>query len=746
MPDVNFFTGRPRGMPLVEPTMRAHPWTWTVRRVAAVSTLWAVVLLAAWPARAEDGYDLWLRYRPLPAEEAAAYRAHTTQLVLDVSTPMRGAARAELLRAFSGLLGSAPAVTATITADGAILAGTPGSSPQIAGLHLSLRALGNEGYMIRSVTVDGHAATVIAANSDRGVLYGAFRLLRLMQTGESLRQLDLSDAPREKLRVLDHWDNLDGSVERGYAGNSIWNWSKLPDHLDPRYTDYARANASIGINGVVLNNVNANARILTRDYLLKVAGIAGALRPYGMRVYLSARFSAPIELGGLKTADPLDAAVRAWWRNKADEIYALVPDFGGFLVKANSEGQPGPGDYHRSHAAGANMLADAVGRHRGVVMWRAFVYSSENPADRATQAWTEFKPLDGKFRDNVLLQVKNGPIDFQPREPFSPLFGAMPGTPLMMEFQVTKEYLGFATHLVYLGALYEEVLKAHTKSGGSGPAVGDALAGTAGVANIGADRDWCGSTFNQANWYALGRLAWDPAQSARAIAGDWARMTLSHEDAVVQAVVDMMMRSREAVVDYMTPLGLHHLMGRSHHYGPMPWDDAGPRPEWTPVYYHRADQKGIGFDRTSTGSNAVAQYAPQVAAQIGNLKTVPDEYLLWFHHVPWDYRMRSGQTLWEELVRRYTRGVAEVIAMRATWDGLAGRIDAARHARTAALLGIQQEEAQWWRDASIAYWQSLNGLPMPPGFAAPARTLEHYKSLWAPDQRPLSLSGDGTPL
>ena len=401
------------------------------------------------------------------------------------------------------------------------------------------------------------------------------------------------------------------------------------------------------------------------------------------------------------------------------------------------------------------MLAEAVGPHGGVVMWRAFVYSSETPTDRAKQAYDEFVPLDGKFAENVLVQVKNGAIDFQPREPFHPLFGAMPNTPLMMEFQITKEYLGFSTHLAYLGPLFEEALDADTRAQGKGSTVAKVIdgelhgykyTGMAGVSNIGSDRNWTGSIFDQANWYAYGRLAWNPELSSRDIAEEWVRLTFTNDAAFVKPVVDMMMGSREAVVDYMTPLGLHHLMGRSHHYGPMPWDDAGPRPEWTPVYYHRADQKGIGFDRTSTGSNAVAQYAPQVAAQIGNLKTVPDEYLLWFHHVPWDYRMRSGQTLWEELVRRYTRGVAEVIAMRATWAGLAGRIDAARHARTAALLGIQQEEAQWWRDASIAYWQSLNGLPMPPGFAAPARTLEHYKSLWAPDQRPLSLSGDGTPL
>jgi len=710
-------------------------------RLACLVAGWVLLLMSLTPAHAEDGYDLWLRYRPLPAAQAAGYRAHAGELLLDAATPTRAAARAELLRGLRGLLGRAPAPVRAVHGNGAIIAGTPASAPLLATLHLDLRSLGDEGYLLRSLTVEGHAAIIIAANSDVGVLYGAFRLLRLVQTGQPLEHLDLRDAPREKLRILDHWDNLDGRVERGYAGTSIWDWWKLPDYLDPRYTDYARANASIGINGAVLNNVNANAAVLTHEYLLKVAALAGVLRPYGIHVYLSARFSAPIEIGGLKTADPLDAAVRAWWRAKADEIYQLIPDFGGFLVKASSEGQPGPQDYHRTHADGANLLADALAPHGGIVMWRAFVYSNENPDDRAKQAYTEFKPLDGQFHDNVLVQVKNGPIDFQPREPFSPLFGAMPKTPLMMEFQITKEYLGFATHLVYLGALYEEVLQSDTWTQGRGSTVakvvdgeleGHALTGIAGVANIGADRDWCGSTFNQANWYAFGRLAWDPTQSARAIAEDWTRMTFSNDPALVKPVVDMMMASREAVVDYMTPLGLHHLMGRGHHYGPMPWDDAGPRPDWTPVYFHRADRNGIGFDRSRTGSDAVDQYAPPLAAQFNDLAAVPEALLLWFHHVPWDYRLRSGRTLWEELVRHYTAGVDEVKQMRATWAKLDGRIDAQRYAKTAAFLGIQQDEAQWWRDASLAYWQSLNGLPLPAGYAPPAHPLDWYKNLSFP--------------
>jgi alpha-glucuronidase len=720
------------------PCAAATPRTGT-RGLARVLLPAALAVLAL-PASAEDGYDLWLRYRALPTVQAVAYRAQATQLVLDAGSPTRAAARAELLRGLTGLLGKAPATTEQVTTDGAIVAGTPSSSPLLARFNPDVRALGREGYLIRSVRINGRNATIIVGNQDIGVLYGAFRLLRMMQTGAPLQRLDLTDSPRVTVRLLNHWDNLDGHVERGYAGTSIWDWWKLPDFVDPRYTDYARANASIGINGTVVNNVNANATILTPRYLAKLAGLAGALRPYGVRVYVSARFSAPMEIGGLKTADPLEPAVRAWWRAKADEIYKLIPDFGGFLVKANSEGQPGPQDYKRTHADGANMLAEALGT-RGIVMWRAFVYSNENPDDRAKQAYTEFKPLDGQFRDNVLVQVKNGPIDFQPREPFSPLFGSMPKTPVMVEFQVTKEYLGFATHLVYLGALFEEVLQADTFARGAGSTVakvvdgtvtGHTVTGMAGVANIGDDRDWCGSTFNQANWYAFGRLAWNPTQSARDIATDWARMTFSTDNAVVKPVVDMMMASREAVVDYMTPLGLHHLMGTGHHYGPMPWDASGARADWKPVYYHRADKDGIGFDRSSKGTNAVGQYAPPVAAKFDDLQQISDTDLLWFHRVPWDYRMRSGRTLWEELVRHYAQGINEVKRMRATWATLAGRIDAERFAKTAAFLGVQQDEAQWWRDASIAYWQSLHGLPLPIGAPPPPQTLDYYKSLSFP--------------
>jgi alpha-glucuronidase len=530
-------------------------------------------------------------------------------------------------------------------------------------------------------------------------------------------------------------------VERGYAGFSLWDWHKLPDYLDPRYTDYARANASLGINGSVLTNVNANALVLTPLYLEKAAALADVFRPYGIRVYLTARFSAPVEIGGLETADPLKPEVREWWALKVAEVYEAIPDFGGFLVKAHSEGQPGPQDYGRSHADGANTLAEALAPYGGVVMWRAFVYSAEESEDRAKQAYNEFVPLDGAFRDNVLIQVKNGPIDFQPREPFHPLFGAMPKTPLMMEFQITKEYLGFATHLVYLAPLYREVLQADTYARGPGSPVGAVVDGTlhgyqrtgmAGVSNIGTDRNWTGSHFDQANWHAFGRLAWDHSLTSKQLAEEWLRMTFSNDPAFVQPVLDMMLESRENAVNYMTPLGLHHLMARGHHYGPGPWVSGGPRADWTSVYYHRADSKGIGFDRSPTGSNAASQYFSPLDQTFARLGSVPEEYLLWFHHVPWEYGMRSGRTLWAELVHRYHDGARSVRAMRETWDSLRGLIDTDRFRQVQAFLAIQEKEAMWWRDASVLYFQTFSGLPLPAGLQQPARSLDYYQGLAFP--------------
>jgi alpha-glucuronidase len=702
------------------------------RAVCLMVVLWVAGLAAAPVASAEDGYDLWLRYRPVEQPWADRYRTALTQVVAVGESPTLRVAHAELQRGLRGLLGVTLADAASVSQDGALVIGTRRSLPMLAGMKLSLPAPGSQGYAIRSTTIGGHRALIVAAEDDVGVLYGVFHLLRLLQTRQSLDAVELQETPAFRFRVLNHWDNLDRSVERGYAGQSIWDWHKLPDYIDPRYVDYARANASLGINATVLTNVNSNAVSLRPDYLEKAAALANVLRPYGIRVFLTVRFAAPIEIGGLQTADPADAAVKQWWQAKAAEIYRLIPDFGGFLVKANSEGQPGPQDYGRSHADGANMLADAVAPFGGVVMWRAFVYSNEQPDDRAKQAYSEFKPLDGKFRDNVLLQVKNGALDFQPREPFHPLFGAMPHTPLVMEVQITKEYLGFATHLAYLGTLYQEVLRADTYVRGPGSTVAKVITGLAGVANIGTDRNWSGSQFDQANWYAFGRLAWNPAASAEDIGRDWVRMTFTNDATFVARVVDMMMKSRQAVVDYMTPLGLHHLMAEGHHYGPQPWFDGGKRADWTPVYFHRADAQGIGFDRSASGSNAVAQYAAPVAAEFGDIKRVPEEYLLWFHHVPWGYRMHSGRSLWDELVYRYTHGVEVVREMRKTWDEVGSQVDAERRQQIAAFLKIQEKEAKWWRDACITYFQTFSQRPIPSGLPPPEHPLDYYKALSFP--------------
>jgi len=679
----------------------------------------ALFLLAlAGPAKAEDGYRLWLRYDPLPAEVRQHFAPSVTEIVVQSNGAIARSASSELQHGLSGLLAKPIPVRQSVDRDGAIVA------------ELKKARLGSEGFTIRSTRVSGHRATVITASDERGLLYGAFALLRRVQTEQPIDQLDLRDRPRLALRMLDHWDNLNGSVERGYAGRSLWDWRTLPDWKDPRYTDYARADASIGINGVVLNNVNAEADILTGPYLKKVKALADIFRPWGIRVYLSARFSAPIDIGGLKTADPLDPAVRAWWKAKSDEIYAQIPDFGGFLVKANSEGEPGPQDYHRTHADGANMLAEALRPHGGIVLWRAFVYSSMNE-DRAKQAYDEFQPLDGKFADNVIVQIKNGPIDFQPREPFHPLFGAMPHTKLAMEAQITKEYLGFNTHLAYLGTMWEEVLKSRTWRPQPSSRVKDSISAMAGVANTGSSRSWSGSQFDQANWYAFGRLAWDPQASAQSIAEEWTRMTWGNDQRIVKTVVPMMMGSRQAVVDYMTPLGLAHLMGTDHHYGPAPWVSDLQRPEWNPVYYHRADANGIGFERTMEGSNALSQYATEV--QLGFVDVDNLDFLLWFQHVPWDQKIElTGRTVWEELVWRYDHGLDEVRAMRRHWETLRGSVDEQRFAEVSAYLAIQEREAKWWRDACIAYFESVSHRPLPAGVAPPEHPLFYYEALRFP--------------
>jgi alpha-glucuronidase len=699
--------------------------------------LGALCLVTA--ARAEDGYDLWLRYQPIEKQELGRYHSVGTSVVTAGNSATIAIARDELVRGLSGLLARKVRADNTVRGNGAVLFGTPAQSPTIAGLRLPLDRAGPEGFVIRSVVSRGRKLTVIAGNTDVGVLHGTFAFLGLIQMRQPVDRLDIVSAPSVKLRMLNHWDNIDRTIERGFAGFSIFNWWELPGHIDPQYIDYARANASLGINGVALTNPSgvSNAVTLTEPWIRKVAALADVLRPYGIKVYLTARFSTPVEIGGLKTADPLDPEVQKWWKVKADDVYRAIPDFGGFVVKANSEGQPGPRDYGRSHAEGANMIADALAPHGGIVIWRAFVYSNQNPEDRVKQAYDEFVPLDGKFRDNVVLQVKNGPLDFQPREPFSPLIGATPKTNLGLEVQTTKEYLGFELHLVYLGTMWQEVLQSdtHVKGPGStvakvvdGSVYGNKLTLMAGVSNIGTARNWSGSIFDQANWYAFGRLAWNPNLSAEAIANEWVKLTFTDNPAFTKPVVAMMMASRETAVDYMTPLGLAHQMATGHHYGPGPWIDNLSRADWNPVYYNHADATGIGVDRGATGSNAVVQYAPPLATQLADAASTPENVLLWFHHVPWTYRMKSGRTVWDELVQHYAHGVDQVDAMNATWAKMKPFVDAERFQITSDFLRIQAQDSRVWRDASIAYFQSLSGLPLPAGVAAPEHDLAWYKA------------------
>ncbi len=712
-----------------------------------------LALLAAGMLRAQPGgaasYDLWLRFdRVQNPALLGAYREAFGGIWMDPQGPTQQVIWDELTRGLGSLLGQSPEKRPTPNGSNLLLVATADKLPPEVRSQLSLDQLREEGFLIRQLQAGANSRLVLTALEDKGLLYGAYRLLRLLQTERPIAGVNLLDAPKTALRMLNHWDNLDRTVERGYAGASIWNWHTLPGYIDPRYADYARANASLGINATVVTNVNANALVLTAPYLEKVKALAGVMRPYGIRLFLTARFSAPIEIGGLATADPLDPAVIAWWQSKADEIYALIPDFGGFVVKANSEGQPGPQNYGRSHLEGANMLADALAPHGGLLIWRAFVYSEHDPTDRAKQAYSEFLPYDGQFRDNVLLQVKNGPIDFQPREPVHPLFGAMKKTPLVMEFQITKEYLGFATHLVFLPKLFEEVLQTDTWQQGEGSTVarvvdgslyGHTLSGMAGVANIGSDLNWTGHPFGQADWYGFGRLAWDPGLKAGALAEEWIRSTLGNDPEMVETIKKLLLDSREAVVNYMMPLGLHHLFDTGHHYGPGPWVGNLSRPEWNPVYYHQASPEGVGFDRTPTGSNAVAQYALPLANKYGNLDSCPEEFLLWFHHLPWDYRMKSGATLWDALGLKYQEGVESVRQITATWESLQGKIEPELYQQVQMLLNIQQEEARWWKDACMRYFQTFSKLPFPEGMEPPQHSLEYYQSLkfpYAPGTRP----------
>ncbi len=688
---------------------------------------------------AENGSDLWLRYSKINKPIEQEYVKNISSLVVTESGSVIESAANEWKQAFRQMTGTSVREINKPKANSLVLITSSNKLVSDFNLASDLKACGSEGFIIRTLNSRAGNMTVIAANSEAGVLYGTFRLIRKMQMGESLSDLNIQESPKYDLRVLNHWDNLDGTVERGYAGYSIWwNRDKALDQLRSDYVKYARANASVGINGTVINNVNANPNVLTAEYIQLFAEYADILRPYNIKIYMSVNFASPAVLDGLETSDPLNADVIQWWENRVKEIYKSIPDFGGFLVKANSEGQPGPMDFGRTHVDGANMLAKALKPYNGIVMWRAFVYEPEHP-DRAGQAYAEFMPLDGKFDDNVIVQVKNGPVDFQPREPFSPLFGAMLKTPVMIEFQITQEYLGFSDHLAYLSTMWKEVLDADTYAKGVGSTVAKTTDGTlfnhelsaiSGVANIGRDTNWTGHDFAQANWYAYGRLAWDYDLSSDEIAREWAKMTFTDNPEFVESTVNIMMRSREAVVNYMTPLGLHHLMGWSHHYGPEPWTEIeGARPDWLPSYYHRASTDGIGFNRSSTGTNSVDQYYSPLKELYDNVATCPENLLLWFHHLPWDYRLVSGLTLWDAIVYKYYEGVEETRYFQKQWDRLEGSIDQERFLAVQKKLRTQTREAVWWRDACVLYFQTFSKMAIPDELERPIHDLGEMKKL-----------------
>jgi alpha-glucuronidase len=679
-------------------------------KIMKVSVYVFLLFLFSLNLRAENGHDLWLRNKST---------GHVN-VVCSKSSPTLSIAVQELQQGWQGKDGVK--VILTIKND---------------------KAIRNNGFRL--------SPAGIQANTDLGILYGVYELLRRQQTGEIIEEYVCN--PSYEFRILDHWDNPNGTIERGYAGQSIF-WRNGDTALSVTQNDstlweeYARADASIGINGAVLNNVNASPMMLSKKYLQRVKAIAEVLRPYGIRTYLSINFSSPAVIGGLKTSDPLDPEVIKWWKGKAREIYSLIPDFGGFLVKASSEGQPGPQDFGRTHADGANMLADALNPFGGIVMWRAFVYSPTD-LDRAKQAYNEFMPLDGQFRDNVIIQVKNGPVDFQPREPFSPLFGAMKKTSVMPEFQVTQEYLGQAIHLVFLATMWEECLQSETYQEGAGSTVARCTDGSvyprkhtaiAGVSNIGLDTNWCGHPFAQANWYAFGRLAWNNSLTSEKIADEWIKLTFvpvvpgqatstlfstEWTEHFLIPVRRMMLQSREAAVNYMMPLGIHHIFAGNHHYGPGPWyAPRGLRPDWTPPYYHKADTLGMGFERTRAGSDAVSQYHEPLGSQFNDLKTCPDKYLLWFHHLPWDYKMKSGRKLWDEICYHYETGLQQVREFQKIWDKVESYVDTDRFILIQSKLRSQCANAQVWKDACLLFFQQFSRMPIPYDIERPVNNLE----------------------
>lgn len=670
-----------------------------------------VLVLAALNLHAENGHSLWLR----------AKNSGTVNVVCAKNSPTLAIAKQELEQGWLGQNGAK--IVLTVKND---------------------KAIKGDGFKL--------SENEVQANTESGVLYGVYELLRRQQTGQTIIPNEINN-PSYQRRVLNHWDNLDGTVERGYAGLSIF-WHDVEkgyavtDKDRALWKEYARANASVGINGAVLNNVNSSKLMLTTECLAKVKAIAEVLRPYGIKTYLSVKFSSPSLIGGLKTSDPLNPEVIKWWKDKVTEVYKIIPDFGGFLIKANSEGEPGPQDFGRTHADGANMLADAVKPYGGIIMWRAFVYEA-NSKDRAAQAYKEFMPLDGQFRDNVIIQVKNGPVDFQPREPFTPLFGALKKTSVMPEVQITQEYLGHSEQLVFLSTTWEEFLKSDTYQEGNGSTVARTTDGSifpqkytaiAGVANIGLDNNWCGHHFAQANWYAFGRLAWNNQLTSEKIADEWLKLTFSAKDEkattnaadwqknFLEPVKQLMLESRETTVNYSMPLGLHHIFAglNNTHYGPGPWfGPKGIRIDWTAAYYHKADSLGIGFDRTSKGTNAVSQYHEPLKSQFENVASCPEIYLLWFHHLPWDYKMKNGRILWDELCYTYDKGVNEVRQFQKTWDKVQPYVDAQRFSEVQSKLRRQSRDALVWKDGCLLYFQQFSKRPIPFDIERPVYDLEY---------------------
>ncbi|WP_259016912.1 alpha-glucuronidase family glycosyl hydrolase [Emticicia fluvialis] len=691
-----------------------------------IKKIFVLLMVFSLAARADDGSRLWLKYDLLKDPVLrTSYTSSTRFIVAHDESPIIKTAVTELQSGLGGLLGRRIQVYSKAdTRTGGII------------LHLDNEAplLIHDGFSIRSQKGN----IVISARNPSGILYGTFELLRYIQTSKSLQSLNLVSNPKVKLRMLNHWDNANGTVERGYAGSSMWKWPELPFRIDPRYIQYARANASIGINAASINNVNASSRFLTAEYLEKIKAVADVLRPYGISVFISVNFRSPRTLGGLKTSDPLDPEVKKWWNEKTKEIHQYIPDFGGFLVKANSEGEPGPQDYSRTHADGANMLAEAMRPYKGIVIWRAFVYKADPNGDRFKEAYEQFKPLEGTFDPKVIVQVKNGPIDFMPREPFHPMFGAFPKTTLGMEFQITQEYLGQSTHLTYLAPMFKECLDADTYAKGKGSTVAKVIDGSldghqlslmAGVANTGSDNNWTGHPFNQANWYAFGRLAWDYTLSSEQIASEWIAMTLTPNKVAQRKINEMMMRSLPIYISYTYPLGTAHMMGEGHHYGPEPWLEKSGRPDWTSVYYHRADTIGLGFDRTGKVSNALSLYQPDVQKIWGNPDNCPLDYLLWFHHVSWKKKLSTGRTLWDELCWRYYDGAEQVKVLQADWESLKPLIDKETYENVKGRLMIQEKEALWWRDACVLYFINYAKMPLPAPLKLPARSLDEVKKL-----------------